>query len=194
MVSSINKIANLDTSFNEVIKLGNELLNKNYKNNSAEFGIEDLWINAEAKDLVLEFINNEDIFIEEKELLFIKDRIDNTYKGKVLISIGFLYLDCASLTFDESQSYLDNLSEKLKASKDAKVLKLYIKHLKLTLILKDEFENDEIDSASENLLKESIETNDLKLINSCFENKDSNCRKIFEKKRKGSICVSTLVN
>ena len=52
-MSSINKIANLDTSFNEVIKLGNELLNKNYKNNSAEFELKIYGLMLKQKDLVL---------------------------------------------------------------------------------------------------------------------------------------------
>ena len=64
------------------------------------------------------------------------------------------------------------------------MLKLYIKHLKLTLILKDEFENDEIDSASENLLKESIETNDLKLINSCLKIRIQIVAKYLKRKEK----------
>ena len=116
-----------------------------------------------------EYDKNEDIFIQEHELEIIKEKINNTYKGETLISMGFLYLNCIELKFEEKLVFLDELNEKLKSSADHQSFNIYIEHLKLSLLLNDTFDNNQIDESSDLLLHKAIATNDLRLIKICLK-------------------------
>lgn len=83
--------------------------------------------------------------------------------------MGFLYLNCIELKFEEKLVFLDELNEKLKSSADHQSFNIYIEHLKLSLLLNDTFDNNQIDESSDLLLHKAIATNDLRLIKICLK-------------------------
>ena len=169
LISLINKIADRDTSFKEVTQIGNELLSKSYSKDSVEQVLRIYGLMFKQKRFSSEYDKNEDIFIQEHELEIIKEKINNTYKGETLISMGFLYLNCIELKFEEKLVFLDELNEKLKSSADHQSFNIYIEHLKLFLSLNDTFDNNQIDESSDLLLHKAIATNDLRLIKICLK-------------------------
>ena len=169
LISLINKIADRDTSFKDVTQIGNELLSKSYSKDSVEQELRIYGLMFKQKRFSSEYDKNEDIFIQEHELEIIKEKINNTYKGETLISMGFLYLNCIELKFEEKLVFLDELNEKLKSSADHQSFNIYIEHLKLSLLLNDTFDNNQIDESSDLLLHKAIATNDLRLIKICLK-------------------------
>ena len=102
--------------------------------------------------------------LTENELKLILNRIEDTYKGTTLLSLGFLYLNSSSLKMEEKLNFLDKLNEKLNTSKEYLRFNLYIEHLKLTILLKNNFEGHDIDKLSADYLKKALTTADLRLI------------------------------
>jgi len=102
--------------------------------------------------------------LTENELKLILNRIEDTYKGTTLLSLGFLHLHSSSLEMEEKMNFLDKLNEKLTTSKEHLRFNLYIEHLKLTILLKNNFEGHDIDKLSADYLKKALTTADLRLI------------------------------
>ena len=169
LIAMINKVANRNTSFKEVTRVGRELLDKTYGDDSVEQQFRVYGLMFKQKRFSSEGDINEDIFINDQELENINTKINNTYKGKTLISMGFLYLNCVSLNVEEKLIFLDELNEKLKSSGDYPKFNLYIEHLKISLTLSVDFNKNKIDKKTDFLLKDAILTNDLRLIKNCLK-------------------------
>ena len=194
LIFLINKIASPDTSYLEVTHFGKELISTSYAEGSIEqelriYGLMlHKMISASAMKKTNEIIdindekntnkpkNNQKQLIEnsayadvslgltKNELKFILNRIEDTYKGTTLLSLGFLYLNSSSLKMEEKLNFLDKLDKKLTASKEHHRFNLYIEDRKLTILLKNNFEGHDIDNLSADCLKKALTTADLRLI------------------------------
>ena len=169
LIAIINKIANPNTPFNEVIKHGNELLRKEYPKDSVELEFKIYGLMFKQTIFGSEYENNEDSFVKTNELDFVNEKINTVYKGEVLLSLGFLYLNCAQFSFEEAKSFLNKLSENLKNHSDFKVFSHYIEHWIISTTLTQNYDVDEVDKSSEALLKGAIATNNLRLIKKCLK-------------------------
>ena len=187
LITIINKIANPNTPFVEVTILGNELLNLKFPYDCVESELKIYGLMFKQARFGSEFENGDDTFIKEIELSFIADKISSIYKGKVLISLSFLYLNCSQFSFDEAKSYLDELAEKLKNHSDFKAFNLYIEHWKIKKVLTQDYEVDYIDQSSEALLKNAIATNELRLIKICLKLRILIVTKYIKDKEKGVL-------
>ena len=169
LIAIINKIANPNTPFNEVIKHGNELLRKEYPKDSVELEFKIYGLMFKQTIFGSEYENNEDSFVKTNELDFVNEKINTLYKGEVLLSLGFLYLNCAQFSFEEAKSFLNKLSENLKNHSDFKVFSYYIEHWIISTTLTQNYDVDEVDQSSEALLKGAIATKSLRLIKKCLK-------------------------
>ena len=169
LITIINKIANSNTSFNEVILLGNELLARDYPSDSVELEFKIYGLMFKQTRFGSEYENNEDTFVKTNELAFINEKINTLYKGEALLSLGFLYLNCAQFSFEEAKSFLDKLSENLKDHSNFKVFGYYIEHWIISTTLTQNYNIDQIDTSSEALLKGAIATKNLRLIKKCLK-------------------------
>ena len=169
LIAIINTIANPNTPFNEVIKQGNELLRKEYSSDSVELELKIYGLMFKQTRFGSQYENNEDSFVKTNELFFIGEKINTLYKGEVLLSLGFLYLNCAQFSFEEAKSFLNKLSENLKNHSDFKVFSYYIEHWIISTTLTQNYDVDEVDQSSEALLKGAIATKSLRLIKKCLK-------------------------
>jgi hypothetical protein len=187
LITLINKIANPNTPFIEVTILGNELLNLKFPHDCVESELKIYGLMFKQARFGSEFENGDDTFIKEIELSFIADKISSIYKGKVLLSLSFLYLNCSQFSFDEAKSYLDELAEKLKNHSDFKAFNLYIEHWKISTLLTQDYDVDYIDQSSEALLKNALATNELRLIKICLKLRILIVTKYIKDKEKGVL-------
>jgi DNA-directed RNA polymerase subunit L len=169
LIAIINTIANPNTPFNEVIKQGNELLRKEYSSDSVELELKIYGLMFKQTRFGSQYENNEDSFVKTNELFFIGEKINTLYKGEVLLSLGFLYLNCAQFSFEEAKSFLNKLSENLKDHSNFKAFSYYIEHWIISTTLSQNYDVDEVDQSSETLLKEAIATKNLRLIKKCLK-------------------------
>jgi DNA-directed RNA polymerase subunit L len=169
LIAIINTIANPNTPFNEVIKQGNELLRKEYSSDSVELELKIYGLMFKQTRFGSQYENNEDSFVKTNELFFIGEKINTLYKGEVLLSLGFLYLNCAQFSFEEAKSFLNKLSENLKDHSNFKAFSYYIEHWIISTTLSQNYDVDEVDQSSETLLKDAIATNNLRLIKKCLK-------------------------
>jgi len=169
LIAIINTIANPNTPFNEVIKQGNELLRKEYSSDSVELELKIYGLMFKQTRFGSQYENNEDSFVKTNELFFIGEKINTLYKGEVLLSLGFLYLNCAQFSFEEAKSFLNKLSENLKDHSNFKAFSYYIEHWIISTTLSQNYDVDEVDQSSETLLKDAIATKNLRLIKKCLK-------------------------
>jgi DNA-directed RNA polymerase subunit L len=169
LIAIINTIANPNTPFNEVIKQGNELLRKEYSSDSVELELKIYGLMFKQTRFGSQYENNEDSFVKTNELFFIGEKINTLYKGEVLLSLGFLYLNCAQFSFEEAKSFLNKLSENLKDHSNFKAFSYYIEHWIISTTLSQNYDVDEVDRSSETLLKDAIATKNLRLIKKCLK-------------------------
>jgi DNA-directed RNA polymerase subunit L len=169
LIAIINTIANPNTPFNEVIKQGNELLRKEYSSDSVELELKIYGLMFKQTRFGSQYENNEDSFVKTNELFFIGEKINTLYKGEVLLSLGFLYLNCAQFSFEEAKSFLNKLSENLKDHSNFKAFSYYIEHWLISTTLSQNYDVDEVDQSSETLLKDAIATKNLRLIKKCLK-------------------------
>ena len=196
LLETILKITDRDTSFNEIIDFGEKLLHKTYAEGSIEQELRIYGLMFKEKRFSSEIENRDDKdkFIKESELAIIKGRINDTYKGATLIPLGFLYMNCVSLNFDEQLKFLEELNEKLKSSTDHKRLSLYIECRKLSLQLNDNFDENEIDQSSELLLQKATTTNDLRLIKICLKLRIKVVSQYLNQREKGVEIYKSEIN
>ncbi|MEC8458987.1 MAG: AAA family ATPase [Bacteroidota bacterium] len=169
LIGLVNKVANRNTSFKEVTQIGKLLYEMSYEDNSIEQEFRIYGLMFKQKRFSSGGENNEAVFVNDKELRIIKEKINSTYKGKTLISLSFLYLNCSILNRKEKLLFLEQLNEKLKTSSNFQLFSLYIKHLKISLTLNGDFNQNEIDQKTDFLLRKAILTNELRLIKICLK-------------------------
>lgn len=169
LISAVNKIANPNTPFGEVVKVGNELLTRVYSLDSVELELNIYGLMFKQARFGSEFENNKDTFIKANELLLIGEKINTLYQGKVLLSLGLLFLDSSQFSFEEAQSYLVKLVERLKEHSDFKIFNVDIQHWRIRNSLTQNYDADDIDQASEELLNNALLTNELRLIEKCLK-------------------------
>ena len=194
LISMINVVANLDTSFKNVTQKGDEILKKSYPKGSVEQELRIFGLMLKEKRFSSEYANIKETFINKQELSFIEEKINNTYKGITLISMGFLYLNSVELNFTEKLFFLDDLNEKLKSSSDHSRLCLYLEHLKLSLQLNEQIDNNELEQSSGLLLEKAISTNDLRLIKICLKLKIEIVTRFLNNKESGVLVYKKNIN